>query len=100
MSKDTHTILTGYNHNIKYRDKVYHVQTEDGGITNPFVRTSLFFEGMVVDVIKVSYEEYLGEGGEALKEKVRELMKKQHLIMIKRVMSGYYEDSRDGGDES
>ncbi len=99
MSRPGHTILTGYNHNIKYRDKTYHIQTEDGGVANPQVRTSLFLEGMVIDVIKASYEEYLSLDEEGVREKVRELMKKQHLVMIKRVLSGYYEKSDDRIDE-
>ena len=96
MSDDRSRILTGFNHNISYRGKVYHVQTEDCGIANPVVITHIFLDGMVVDTVKAPYSDIMGDEGKS-DEKIMELMKKQHLIVIKRLISGKYANEEDGG---
>ena len=37
-------MLVGFNTNISYKDKIYHVQTEDSGKVNPVVVTLLYHE--------------------------------------------------------
>jgi hypothetical protein len=45
MAKTFEKAVTGFNHNIKYKGKVYHVQTEDSGVNNPHIITHLFVGG-------------------------------------------------------
>ncbi len=94
MSGKKAEMETGYNHDILHKGKKYHIQTEDCGVFNPVVLTHLFLEGVVLDTLKISYSDVLAEG-EGVKDRVKELMKKQHLVMIKRAISGHY----DGGGE-
>ena len=39
--------VTGFNHNIKHKGKLYHVQTEDSGVNNPHIITHLFVGGNI-----------------------------------------------------
>ncbi|MEE2903751.1 MAG: hypothetical protein VYC39_15600 [Myxococcota bacterium] len=52
-------MLGGYNHNIRYRDRVYHVQTEDLGLQAARIRTHIFFNGAVVAETQQTYAELL-----------------------------------------
>lgn len=81
-------MLVGYNTNISYKGKVYHVQTEDSGKTNPVIVTLLYAQGAILASKKTSYTHIINESD--WKEKVRTLMKEQHKIMIKELVSGKY----------
>ncbi len=94
MSDKRGEMQTGYNHNITHGGKTYHIQTEDCGVFNPFVLTHIFLKGVVIDTLKESYADIMAEGMD-IREKVRDLMKRQHLTMIKRTISGYYDGACD-----
>jgi len=48
--------ILGYNHNVRYRGLVFHVQTEDSGQQNPHLFTHLFYEGVIVSTRKYVYD--------------------------------------------
>ena len=79
-------MLVGYNTNVPYKGKLYHVQTEDNGINNPIIVTLLYIKGTILASKKVSYAEIASSPD--YKEKVRELMKDQHKNMIKELIRG------------
>ena len=79
-------MLVGYNTNISYKKKVFHVQTEDSGQDNPVIITLLYHQGAILASKKTSYEHLLNETD--LKEKVRKLMQEQHKQMIRELISG------------
>ncbi len=95
MSDKKGEMQTGYNHNITHGGKTYHIQTEDCGVFKPFILTHVFLKGVVIDTLKESYADIMAEGRE-IKENVRELMKRQHLTMIKRTISGQYDGATEG----
>jgi hypothetical protein len=74
-------MLIGYNTNIRYKGKVYHVQTEDSGPTNPQIVTLLYHQGAILSSKKTNYSHLIGESD--FEEKLRNLMKGQHREMIK-----------------
>ena len=80
------SMLSGFNHNIKFRGKVYHVQTEDGGQDNPQVVTIVFLGGVILDSVSFPYDDLVGrpEWHAALRDR----MKAQHLEEIRRLMAG------------
>ena len=45
--------ILGYNHNVRYRGIVFHVQTEDSGIINPHVFSHLFHGGVILSSRKL-----------------------------------------------
>lgn len=80
------SMLSGFNHNIKFRGKVYHVQTEDGGKDNPKIATHVFLGGVIVDSVTFPYDDLLGQPD--WQAALRDRMKAQHLEEIRRLMSG------------
>lgn len=84
-------MLVGYNTNVPYKGKLYHVQTEDNGLKNPLVITLLYCKGTILASKKSSYADLISSPD--YKEKVRELMKEQHKAMMKELIRGVH-----GGD--
>ena len=81
-------MLAGYNTNISYRDKVYHIQTEDSGQGNPVIVTLLYSKGAILASKKTSYEQIITAPD--FKDQVRKMMKAQHKFMIKELLAGKY----------
>lgn len=79
-------MLTGYNTDFKFQGKIYHVQTEDGGINNPYITSLLYYQGAILASRKTSYEDIIK--ADCLEEVVRELMMEQHKQMIRDLMQG------------
>ncbi|MCP3144025.1 hypothetical protein [Pyxidicoccus xibeiensis] len=89
MTKTFEKAVTGFNHNIKHKGKVYHVQTEDSGVNNPHIITHLFVGGNILASKKTSYADILN--AENLSEVVRELMEEQHKEMLRNLINGVYD---------
>jgi len=79
-------MLSGFNHNIKFRGKTYHVQTEDGGRKNPVIKTHIFIGGVILDSVQWSYDDILGKT--SWQDILKKRMKVQHLEEIRRLLSG------------
>lgn len=80
----------GFNNNIKFRDTVFHVQTEDSGLDAPHIITHLFADGgRVIKSHKRSYESEVNRSDVA--EFVRSLMKSQHLEMVMKLREGSFD---------
>jgi hypothetical protein len=86
-------MLSGYNNNVRHKGKVFHVQTEDNGESNPFIVTHAYIGGAILDTVKTSYREILDDP--QWRDTLRERMKAQHLDMIRRIIAG----AVDGGGE-
>jgi len=87
-------MLVGFNTNISYKDRTYHVQTEDSGKSNPVIVTLLFSEGAIVASRKTGYEQFISAPD--FREKVTKLMKIQHKVMIRELLSGKYTGESSG----
>ncbi len=81
-------MLSGFNNNFRYRGVLFHVQTEDSGISNPHVITHLFHGGNILASEKLDYSDKLEVGG--LEDVVRELMETQHKDMLRRLQRGLH----------
>jgi hypothetical protein len=81
-------MLVGYNTNVPYKGKLYHVQTEDSGTKNPVIITHLYIQGTILASKRTSYAHLVSDPG--FKEAVRELMKEQHKTMIKELIRGVH----------
>lgn len=79
-------MLTGYNTDFKFQGKVYHCQTEDGGINSPFITSLMYHQGAILASRKTSYEDIIK--ADCLDDVVRELMMEQHKQMIRDLMQG------------
>lgn len=89
MAKTFEKAVTGFNHNVKHKGKVYHVQTEDSGVSNPHLITHLFVGGNILASKKTSYADLVKAGN--LAELVREMMEEQHKEMLRNLINGVYD---------
>ena len=48
--------VLGYNHNLRHRGRVFHVQTEDSGQGYARLHTHLFYEGTILSSKKQEYD--------------------------------------------
>lgn len=80
----------GFNNNVRFEDRVFHVQTEDSGLDQPHIITHLFADGgRVIKSHKRSYAEHVARPD--VGEFVRALMKSQHLEMVLMLREGRFE---------
>ena len=86
MAKPFRNPLLGYNHNVKYGGKIFHVQTEDSGPANPHLFTHLFFEGSIVASKRLHYDPVAPD------EEVRALMQSQHKAILKELKQAQYNE--------
>ena len=90
MVKTFEKAVTGFNHNIKHKGKVYHVQTEDSGASNPHIITHLFVGGNILATKKATYTDIVKS--ENLPELVRDMMEEQHKQMLRNLVNGTYDN--------
>lgn len=77
MTKPGRSPVLGYNHNLRYGGRTFHVQTEDSGQGYARLYTHLFYEGTILSSKKQEYDPAAPE------DSVRALMQKLHKSMIK-----------------
>jgi hypothetical protein len=82
--------VVGFNHNVQYGPRIYHVQTEDSGLPHAHYITHLFVGGNIVASMKTSYAERISERN--LAAAVRSLMEAQHKAMLKRLVAGEFNE--------
>jgi hypothetical protein len=81
--------ILGYNHNVRYRGLVFHVQTEDSGVLSPHLFTHLFHGGVIVSTRKLVYDAGANE------EAIKALMQAQHKAVMKDLRRGNFDDKID-----
>jgi hypothetical protein len=83
-------MVVGFNHNIRYKGQIFHVQTEDSGIQNPYITTLLYREGTIIGSKKTSYADIIKV--EMLANVVEDIMKDQHKEILRRLKAGEFDD--------
>jgi hypothetical protein len=85
----------GFNNNVKYKGKHYHVQTEDSGLARPHVITHLFADGgRIIKSHKRGYADVVSR--DDVVAHVRALMKGQHIEMLQLLREGRFDPIIDG----
>ena len=90
-------MLSGFNHNLKYKGKIFHIQTEDGGKDNPQIITHAFLGGVILDTVRRAYDD-LPENAD-WQEALRGRMKAQHLEEIRKLFSGAFDSQTETPSE-
>ena len=86
-------MITGFNTDIKHNDKVYHIQTEDKGLQNPYIESLVYVGGEILASKKTSYAEQAKTG---VDEKwIGSLMEQQHRTMIAAIKRGRFDSPAD-----
>jgi hypothetical protein len=77
--------VLGYNHNVRYAGRLWHVQTEDSGVQAPHIFTHLFCDGTILATKKVDYDATMEVSS------VQRLMQSQHKHMLKELKGGSFD---------
>jgi hypothetical protein len=86
-------VITGFNTDIKHNEKVYHVQTEDKGVGNPYIESLVYVGGEILASKKTSYAEQLKTGVDD--KWIGGLMEQQHRTMIAAIKRGRFDSPAD-----
>jgi hypothetical protein len=86
-------VITGFNTDIRHNSRIFHIQTEDKGLANPFIESLVYVGGEILASKKTSYADRL-EGG--IDEKsISRLMEQQHKTIIAAIKRGRFDDVSD-----
>jgi hypothetical protein len=83
-------MITGFNTDVDYLGRVYHVQTEDKGLKNPLVESLIYCGGEIITSRRTSYEE-LTSHTDFCEEQVLGRMEAQHDKLIRDIRNGEYD---------
>ena len=79
-------MITGFNTDIKHNERVYHIQTEDKGLQNPYIESLVYVGGEILASKKTSYADKLKQGFD--EKTISALMEQQHKTMIAAIKRG------------
>ena len=88
-------MITGFNTDVKHRNRVFHIQTEDKGDANPCVESLVYVGGEILATKRTSYAEVIKATGRD-DTAVQDLMEQQHRTMIAAIQRGRF-DGPNGG---
>ncbi len=81
-------IEPGFNSDIIYQGKTYHVQTEDWGAEKGYVVTRVFQSGSVVISVKTHYESLEKQSPTTGRKAILWGMREQHQKVLDQLVSG------------
>jgi hypothetical protein len=83
-------MITGFNTDVDYDGRIFHVQTEDKGRKNPVLESMVYSRGEIVASQKTSYEEY-NVSPDYSEDNVMERMERQHQVLIREILNGKFD---------
>lgn len=82
-------MITGFNTDVKHKNRVFHIQTEDKGEGNPYVESLVYVGGEILATKRTSYAEVVKGGRDD--HAVQDLMEQQHRTMIAAIQRGRFD---------
>jgi hypothetical protein len=80
-------MITGFNTDVEYQGRTFHVQTEDSGIKNPVVESLIYVGGEILVSRRAPYHQLIHS--ESFSELlVQKLMEHQHQALIREILAG------------
>jgi len=83
-------MITGFNTDVDYNNKTYHVQTEDKGMDNPYIESLVYRGGGIIFSKRTSYASKLAAG--IAEKEIRALLEGQHKTIIAAIRKGKFEE--------
>ena len=83
-------MITGYNTDIDFNGRVYHVQTEDRGLKNPIIESLVYTGGEIVASRKNPYADLIASSC-FTEEALEKRMDAQHKELMREIRSGKFE---------
>ncbi|MCB1197339.1 MAG: hypothetical protein KDK51_03130 [Deltaproteobacteria bacterium] len=79
----------GFNHNIRHKGILFHVQTEDYGQQLHKIVTQLFHAGQIICKTETDYLALLkGQNTETMTKQIKAMMQEQHKKMLQDLRNG------------
>jgi hypothetical protein len=82
-------VLTGFNTDIPFNGKTYHVQTEDRVGDDPIFESLVYTEGQILDAYRTRYANLVEKGYD--QEKLAAVLESQHKRIIRWIKNGRYD---------
>lgn len=82
-------VITGFNTDVKHRNRVFHIQTEDKGEAHPYVESLVYVGGEILATKRTSYAEVVKTGRDD--HAIQDLMEQQHRTMIAAIQRGRFD---------
>ena len=83
-------MITGFNTDIEFQGKVYHVQTEDKGLARPVIMTLVYDRGTILASKRTPYDDLIASGLD--EDVLTERLQKQHRTICAAIRAGRIED--------
>lgn len=83
-------MITGFNTDVEYEGRVFHVQTEDKGRDKPVVESLVYSGGEIVASRRASYAE-LAQSTDYSEAEVLKRMESQHQALIRDIRNGRFD---------
>ena len=83
-------MITGYNTDVRHGNRIFHVQTEDKGRSNPKIETLIYVGGEILDNYRSSYANLLAKPPVA-DSTIQARMDEQHKSVIRDIKNGKYD---------
>ena len=83
-------MITGFNTDVKHGDTVYHVQTEDKGLTNPLILSLIYVKGTILDAFRIRYEDFL-DSDRFSEARLQKILESQHRQIVGAIKRGKYQ---------
>lgn len=86
-------MLIAYNNDVQHNNRWYHIQTEDNGIKDGHITTTVFFSGQILDSKTTSYKEAIAGivNEDQINAVIKDMMIKQHQAYYRRLDEGMYD---------
>jgi len=82
-------VITGFNTDVKHKNRVFHIQKEDKGEANPYVESLVYVGGEILATKRTNYAEVVKGGRDD--HAVQDLMEQQHRTMIAAIQRGRFD---------
>lgn len=83
-------MITGYNTDVRHGNRVFHVQTEDKGLSNPKIETLIYVGGEILDSYRSSYEDLI-VAPPITESVIQSRMDEQHRAVIRDIKNGKHD---------
>lgn len=88
-------MITGFNTDIEHDGVVYHVQTEDKGLSSPLILSLVYAGGAILASKRSPYQDLIAAGFD--EEVLSERLKKQHRLICAAITAGRIEELKRMG---
>lgn len=83
-------MITGFNTDVRFGEKLFHVQTEDKGEKNPFIISLIYQKGLILDSYRTPYGNLL-HSNQYSESLLRRILECQHRQLLQAIKSGNFQ---------